>query len=237
MSNSWFRFKQFKINQDACAMKVSTDACLFGAWCTQTVANKVLDIGTGTGLLAIMYAQQHRVAITAIEVQELCFKQCSENFSNTSFAKNILAVRGDINVWKNETTDKFDLIISNPPFFTNQFPSSEKEKTIARHNLLLSHDDLIECVAVLLSQQQGIFKVMLPSTEDHLFELKALKKNFYLNKKLLVRDNHLSPFKRVLCEFSFTKTKTEVEELTIKKADGNYSKNFVELLKEYYLQF
>ena len=216
-------------------MKITTDACIFGAWCANTSASNVLDIGAGTGLLALMYAQKNKSVIKAIELDKNSSVQCNENFSKSKWSNALLAINDDFINWSKAEKTRFDLIISNPPFFNNQFLSNNDSVNKSRHTITLSFEDLIAGVKILL-KEDGKFFVLLACNSDQLFEIIALRYGLFLNQKLLIRENGSKPFIRAICEFSYRKTKTEVKEFTIRNADGHYSKMFCNLLSNYYLK-
>ena len=234
MSNTWFRFKLFTVNQDKCAMKVTTDACLFGAWSSKYYASTLLDIGTGTGLLSLMYRQKNESKITAIELEENAYNQSILNFADSNWSTDFETIHGDFKKWSITIDQKFEVIICNPPFYQNQFQSPDGRVNLARHESGLTYDELISGVIKLL-QISGSFLILLPTTTDQLFELTALKNGLYLNEKVLVREKKSNSFIRAMCRFSYQRTNTKVHNITIRNADDEYSKKFKDYLKDYYL--
>ncbi len=247
MSNSFFQFKQFTIHLDHCAMKVCTDACIFGAIVASDSPYYIhhpdpnhrhrginlLDIGTGTGLLSLMYAQNDPYArIDAIEIDERAAMQAKENFNASPWKKNLHIFNEDILHFNPKR--KYDLIISNPPFFEGDLRSTDENKNNAKHDSSLSLQQLLEVIDRHLSPG-CCFGVLLPYHRVAYFEKLAAEFNFYCTQKILIRQTPKhDPFRGILF---FSKNKTELRStgMLIKESDGNYSNEFVELLKDYYL--
>ena len=166
MANSWFKFKQFTIHQNDTAMKVGTDGVLLGAWTKiKTDTQNILDIGTGTGLIALMLAQKTLSSsqIDAVELDQLAYQQAKENFKLSNWSQKLQAINQSIQEFTINTSKKYDLIISNPPFFRNSFASKNTQRQIARHTDSLSYDDLLYSVKKILLDD-GIFQLSFPST-------------------------------------------------------------------------
>lgn len=235
MPNSWFRFKQFVIHQDRSAMKVCTDSCILGAWSVLELqqAKSILDIGTGTGLLALMLAQKSNAAIDAIEFDPDSAGQARENTMITAWYNRIRVVEGDVRNFS--PVDGYDFIITNPPFFENDLRSPESKKNKAKHDESLTLDELLTSITNHL-KPDGRFSILLPYERTGYFEELAGTRRFFLSKKLTVRQTQdHAPF-RSICLFSYQKTtipKSEI--LTIKEHDGKYSQEFVSLLEDFYL--
>jgi len=239
MANDYFRFKEFIIHQDKCSMKVCTDACLFGSLLPVVTENaepinRVLDIGTGTGLLSLMYAQRNiHAQIDAVEVEEHSFKQAKENFTQSKWKDRLKIFHSDI---KNFVPGKkYDLIISNPPFYENELLSNEKNKNIAKHDAGLTLNDLIDIIKKHLAPT-GTFAVLLPWHRIKYFEELAAGNNFFAQEKILIRQTPTHNFFRGILFFSNTRSGTKTTEIIIKNKQGNYTEEFSELLKNYYLK-
>ena len=237
--NSYFSFKQFIIQQDKCAMKVCTDACLFGAW----VANKletekdkpsnILDIGTGTGLLSLMLAQKITATIHAVEMDENTFTQAKENFENSIFSNQITAYQKDILDFESE--EKYDCIISNPPFFENQLKSDDEARNKAMHATTLSLENLLKKIKELLSNK-GRAYLLLPFYCIKDFEKTVLSESLYITEIVKINHNNTKPFFRVFIEIS-RQQKIKIENIiTIKNAENFYTEPFKNLLEDYYLR-
>lgn len=240
MRNSYFEFKQFRIDQDKCTMKVCTDACIFGSWIAKKVVscrlsvNRVLDIGSGTGLLSLMYAQKDLQAkIDAVEIDEKAFIQTIENFKNSKWNERFKTFHGDIKEFVSE--NKYDLVISNPPFYENDLLSEQKNKNIAKHNTALSLNDLILVIKNNI-KKDGHFAIILPYPRINFFEDLAEKNHFFLREKLLIRQTPKHNFFRGILLFSDIKRSRIIREFIIKNQTGNYTDEFVGLLKGYYSQ-
>ena len=234
MANSYFCFKHFRVEQSNCAMKVGTDGVLLGAWATVKSAKSCLDIGTGTGLLALMVAQRNRdVAVVAIELDDEAVIQAKENVEASPWPNRIQVVHSDVRSYCAVKT--FDHIISNPPYFNDSLKSSDTHRSLARHTSTLSYMELLACVKNLLAPQ-GIFSLILPY--DVCTEIIDLSKshNLYCSRFCKVMPLSNANPKRALMEFSFSNSDTVLEELVIESGGRHcYSAEYKELTKEFYL--
>lgn len=236
MSNSLFHFKQFTVKQDKCAMKIGTDAILLGAWTNCAEAKIILDIGTGTGILALMMAQKCNADIVAIDVEENAIIQAEENIQNSPWKNRIHLFCNSIQNFK-VYDKKFDLIIINPPFFQNSLQSPEKARTNARHNLTLSPEEIIETAQKLLAEN-GRLTIIWPIKQGETFIEIASEKKLFCQRKLLTKPNPGKPFHRMLLEFGSKNKETIIEELTIETGiRHHYTDAYKELTKDFYLQF
>ncbi|MBX9850201.1 MAG: methyltransferase [Cytophagaceae bacterium] len=234
MSNTYFQFKQFRIHQDMCAMKVCTDACIFGAYIEASEAKNILDIGTGTGLLSLMIAQKSEGIIDAVEIEENAYTQAKENFEPSVWSKRLNIFHQSIQEFSKNADRYYDLIVSNPPFFTDNLKSSQSNRNIALHNESLSFHELAAAVKTLLSKD-GSFYILLPEYEFDLFKEEASKSGLYLNEICTVKDKTDAAVLRLIGRYSFTSSALEKSEIIIKDNSGAYSEGFKNLLKEYYL--
>ena len=236
MPKNSFTFKQFTINQDRCAMKVCTDACILGASTDVENVNNILDIGTGTGLLSLMLAQRTNGQIDAVEVDEDAYQQAVMNVKESRFSEKINVYYQRIQYFT--STETYDLIISNPPFYQQSLKSADAKANKALHAVELSFDDLIDSVFRLLSIN-GKFVVLLPPFEIEKLIKIAQKKGLYLSKKMSIRHDESKPIFRVIATFLTQKIHNlEEKTLIIHKEDGKtYSNEFRDLLKDYYLIF
>lgn len=216
-------------------MKVCTDACVFGAWIANyELSNfKCLDIGTGTGLLALMYAQKNENAlIDAVEIDGEAFEQAKQNLLNSRWNERLQVFNADI---KNFAPDrKYDLIISNPPFYEDDLLPIEKGKNVAKHAAALRFKELIFCIKNFL-KQDGHFAILIPFNRLDYFITLAEENSFFLKEKLLIRQTPKHNFFRGIVLFSNKKNEVRMNELTIKNENGRYTDEFIELLKDYYL--
>lgn len=219
-------------------MKVCTDSCVFGSWIANKIERKIinpktiLDIGTGTGLLSLILAQKTTAAIDAVEIDNNAFEQAKENFNISPWSERLQSFYADIKIWKEQI--KYDLIICNPPFFENDLKPDEINKNIAKHDEGLKLKDLIISVQKHLNPQ-GLFAVLLPYHRVFYFENIMAENNFYLLEKLLIRQTPAHQYFRGILFFSRKKTNPATNELIIKNELGNCTKEFIELLKDYYL--
>lgn len=236
-----FQFKQFKVAQDKCGMKVTTDACIQGAWCRvmlqdyfeKEIKLKILDIGTGTGLLSLMLAQAFPNAqIHAIEIDEPAYIQAKENFAQSPFSSRMQIENCSIQNFKTE--NKFDLIISNPPFFKNSLRNPTAQRTLARHDDSLAPEEL-SFFAKKFIHKNGFVCVMYPTVEWQEWLKESLFQGFNLMHKLKVLSKPDTAVKRVISLHAFTTNESKEDTLLIYQASNSYSTMFSMLLEPYYL--
>ncbi|PWK28344.1 tRNA1Val (adenine37-N6)-methyltransferase [Arcicella aurantiaca] len=237
-ANTHFSFKKFTIHQDQTAMKVTTDACILGAYTNVAKTNKILDIGTGTGLVAMMLAQRTEAEIDAVEIDTNAYNQAQNNIQESVFKEQISVFNtsiqdfSEISVYQN----KYDLIVSNPPFFQNHLKAEETARNNSIHTDTLSFEDLIQSVLHLIASA-GTFVVLLPAYESSVLESLAISKGLYPHKKLTIRHREGTKILRIITTFGQANQAFENQELFIKDANENYTHDFQNLLKEYYLIF
>jgi tRNA1Val (adenine37-N6)-methyltransferase len=230
-----FQFKQFKILQDKTAMKVSTDACILGAYTDVSKCERILDIGTGTGLLALMVAQRNQEAvIDAVEIDEGAYNQAVENVSESVFSERVNVFHTTIQQF--QTANLYDLIISNPPFYQNHLQSEKSQKNLAHHTISLSFEDLIVSVNKFL-KPNGTFVVLLPVHETTCLVEIAAQFQIFPQKQLQIRHRQNSKILRIITTFGYSEKIKIIEELIIKNLDETYTEDFIELLKDFYLIF
>jgi tRNA1Val (adenine37-N6)-methyltransferase len=227
-----FKFKEFTIIQEKSAMKVGTDGVLLGSWVSSKTFDNILDIGCGTGLITLMLAQRNTKSnIIGIDIDKIASQEAQLNISNSDWAKRI-DIR-HISLQKFNTKIKFDLIVSNPPFFAEN--KSQQRRDIARHTNNLSFEELIQNAANILSEQ-GIFSVIIPKdSEDDFCKIATLNK-LYCNRTCYIKGNKKSEVKRVILEFSFFKSKIIIEYLTIEKSRHQYTDKYIQLCEDFYLK-
>ncbi|MDZ7900512.1 MAG: methyltransferase [Arcicella sp.] len=233
-SNTHFSFKKFTIHQDQTAMKVTTDACILGAYTDVKNAKRILDIGTGTGLLTLMLAQRSEAQIEGVEIEKVSYNQAVENVKNSIFKDKIELYHSGIQSFTSKKC--YDLIISNPPFFQNHLKAENQNRNNALHTDTLSFEDLLNSVIKLLSSN-GTFVVLLPTYESTVLEQIANNLGLFANKKLYIHHREGSKILRIITTFGFVKTETVFENLIIKSSDENYTSDFQKLLQDYYLIF
>jgi tRNA1Val (adenine37-N6)-methyltransferase len=239
MSNVSFAFKKFNIKQDRCAMKVGTDAVLLGAWVAPNGSNRILDIGTGTGVISLMLAQKSNAAITAIDIDKDSTEQATTNVAESSFKNHVEVKHMSFQELAQTCTHKFDLIVTNPPYFIDSAKNKdESRRKNARHADLLPFKDLIDGVKKLLDDK-GKFCLILPKNEAGIFRSMAELKGLYLSKLLRIRTTlEKDSEKRRLMQFEFKESEFSESTLVI-EADShrNYTTEYKELTKDYYLHF
>ena len=217
-------------------MKVCTDSCLFGAWMADKFSSKniarILDIGTGTGLLSMMVAQKSPAIIEAVEIDEQACRQANENFESSPWKSRLHAYHGDI---KSHTKlSKYDAIISNPPFYDKHLLPGHEGKKNSKHGSLLSLEELAFIGSQLLTVD-GVFGVLLPYFSAVHFEKAAAKHSLFVNEKCDVKQTFNHNFFRSMLILEKEKCPVKYSEMSIKDNMGNYTSGFTELLKEYYL--
>ncbi len=222
-----FRFREFEIEQNESVHKVGTDGVLLGAWTECVNAKTILDIGTGTGLLALMIAQKKPLAkITAIEIDENAFLLAKENFEKSKWGERIFAKK--FSVFDFQPPQKFDLIICNPPFFTNSLKSPSSSRNKARHNDEVPFNKLLKKVNHLLDEH-GKFSVIIPADQEKEFIAKAWFENLFAEKICKVKPKPNFEIKRSMILFGRKQTSAQVEEIIVE------SEKFRELTTQFYL--
>jgi tRNA1Val (adenine37-N6)-methyltransferase len=220
-------------------MKVCTDACLFGAILAEKIyreKNKVsnlLDIGTGTGLLSLQVAQKNSISIDAVEIDRDSYDQAQQNFSNSPWSERIRIFNTDILDFVADK--KYDCIISNPPFYEGDLKSDNSKKNVAKHDSTLKLEQLLKVIEKHLSPT-GYFAVLLPYQRVEYFITLAAEFKYKVQEKWLIRPTDAHPFFRGILIFSLDTTEIITKEIFIKDSTGNYTAEFVDLLKDYYLQ-
>ena len=242
-----FTFKQFQVNQDRCAMKIGTDGVLLGAW-TPLINNpyNVLDIGAGTGILSLMLAQRSNAEhtsqngelatqIDAIEIDADAYEQCVENFEASPWGDKLFCFHAGLDEFVDEPEDEYDLIISNPPFYTDDYKSDNTSRDLARFEDALPFEELIEAAALLLSDN-GIFSVIIPYKEEERFVSLCKELDLFPLKITRVKGTPTSEIKRSLLAFCRMEQTPLIDELVIEISRHNYTPEYIELTKEFYLK-
>lgn len=219
-------------------MKVCTDACLFGAWMTEKIdtdertVSKILDIGTGTGLLSLMLAQKTTAIIDAIELDEEAAAQAANNFELSPWKERLQVIQGD--VCKVNLGRKYDLIISNPPFFENDLKSADSKRNLALHGEALEWDALLAVISKHLSPD-GKFGALLPYHRKKAFEKLAWEAGFFTEEEVSVKQTPVHPYFRAMLLFGKDNLPTRFASFIIREGD-QYTNEFAGLLKDYYLK-
>ncbi|MBN1253104.1 MAG: methyltransferase [Bacteroidales bacterium] len=237
MSNSYFKFKQFNVNQDKTAMKVGVDSVLLGAWTKVENSKLILDVGTGTGLLSLMLAQKSNAKITSIEINEDAYNQAIENVNNSIWKNRISVINISLQNFVEICKDKFDLIICNPPYFVNSFKSPENSKNTAKHNEELSLNDLFEGVKLLLCEK-GKFSLVYPFEQKEMLIKTAENKKLFPVEISKISGNENKKPNRIFVKFSHEKAEVIYSEIYIRDSlSGEYTDEYKKLTKDYYLAF
>ena len=234
MSNSYFRFKQFTIEQSDCAMKVGTDGCLLGGWFNCMESKRVLDIGCGTGLISIMAAQRCNATITGIEIDDKAATQARINADNSPWGERIEIINGDL--LKHNTSHRFDTIVSNPPYFVNSLKCDDTSRTLARHS------DSLDCRAFFgkcteLLTDNGSVSIVIPCDIMEEWKTAAAEQELYPTRITFIKTTPRKAPKRVLIEFRHNaQENTKEETLILENTPGEYSNEAKEILGDFYLK-
>ena len=240
MANSYFQFKQFTVHQDRCAMKVTTDACLFGAWAAEEIKNSyegqgginVLDIGAGTGLLSLMLAQKNNCEITAIEIDDAAAAQAIQNITESPW-QHINIHHADALSF--QYSKKYDVIISNPPFYEKEIRSGDERKNTAHHDKGLLFSDLVKIIRSVLTDR-GNFYLLLPYKRIKEIETVLKQSGLFIYKKCMVSPTPFHKPSRLMIRGGKSLAETRKQEIFIQNENNQYSEKFVSLLKDYYLK-
>lgn len=234
MSNSAFKFKQFTIYHDKCAMKVGTDGVLLGAWAPVDNAKRILDVGTGTGLIAIQLAQRNRqTGITAIEIDTAAAEQAMENVRCCPWADRIEVICTDFRNYQSE--EKFDLIVSNPPYFVDALKCPDEQRRMARHTGGLNYDLLFRHSAHLLSID-GKISIVIPSEVEEAVIDAAWIHGLYPAQRTRVFTKPGKPCRRILLTFSPEDKKCIEDNLCIEVEHNEYTPEYIALTRDFYLK-
>lgn len=234
MSNSYFKFKQFTVFHDKCAMKVGTDGVLLGAWAPVDNIRRALDVGTGTGLIALLLAQRNpHLAITAVEIDAAAAEQAQENVLHSPWADRIEVVCLDFRNYRVE--NKFDLIVSNPPYFVDALKCPDEQRCTARHAGNLNYDLLFRRSASLL-EKQGVVSIIIPAEAEKAVIDVAWNHQLFPSRRLQVFTKPGKPCRRILLNFGFQERKCLEESLCIETGQHGYTPEYRALTKDFYLK-
>jgi tRNA1Val (adenine37-N6)-methyltransferase len=234
MSRPYFEFRQFTVFHDKCAMKVNTDGCLLGAWADHGAPQNILDIGSGSGVIALMMAQKFAEAcIDAVEIDSICAEQCRSNLEKSPWANRLKSIHSDI--LKFSPHKRYDLIVSNPPYFQKALLSSDQVLNYARHQIALNLSDLLRYAKNHLTKN-GSFCVVLPADQLQSCMNLALRNQLYILKKTAVQSLPDKNISRYLLHFTLVQHSSTEEIQCIECGPGEYSPWFKSLLSEYYIK-
>jgi tRNA1Val (adenine37-N6)-methyltransferase len=233
----YFQFKQFIIQQNKTAMKVGTDGVLLGSWVKISAkAERILDIGTGTGLIALMMGQRSTAKVVdAVELNEAAYQQALENFKESNWSERLSCHHSSFQEFSNEMEGNYDLIVSNPPFHISTQKTVLEDRAMARHSDNLPFIELLLGVAKLLNKK-GSCAFIIPFSEQDNFIVLAEKQGLFPSRIMHVKGNNESPIKRSLLQFSFVKKEMLKKELVIENSRHIYTKDYIELVKDFYLK-
>jgi len=236
MANPWFRFKQFTVQQSQAAFKVGTDACLLGAWVNVEKAQHILDIGTGTGLIALMLAQRNAEAmVTGLEIDQKSAAEARLNFEHSPWNDRLGMIHASLEEFSNSSAVRFDHIVSNPPYFVNSTPNSNSRKDRTRHQSHLPLEHLFQS-AYTLATDSAQLSLVLPSDQYTIICETAKRASWFLMKEAFVKPLPEKPHNRVLLTFSKTSVDNRKSEyITLYKEQRIYSDEVTAMLRPFYL--
>lgn len=233
-----FQFKQFNVNQDRCAMKIGTDAVLLGAWCPiNNNPFSILDIGAGTGILSLMLAQRSNAQqIDAIEIEENAYEQCVENFEASHWGDRLFCYHASLNDFINEPEDQYDIIISNPPFYSEDYKPDNSQRDLARFQDALPFEELVKATTLLLSEN-GIFAVIIPFKEENRLLNLCAQAELFPIKMTRVKGTPTGPIIRSLLAFKrYELPVLSANELVIESSRHMYTEAYTKLTRDFYLK-
>jgi tRNA1Val (adenine37-N6)-methyltransferase len=232
-----FVFKQFTITQEKSAFKLGTDSVVLGGWLPVKKYSRVLDVGAGCGIMSLMVAQRFELAhVLAVELDELSFTDCTNNFSQAPWNKRLEATHADVLDWSKKNPDeRFDLIISNPPYFSNSLQNADTRKSTARHTQTLSFDSLVNLVNQHLAPG-GYFAVILPVVEFETLNIKLNEENIFADEVVVISSFKHSTAIRKAGLFSFEKKITRVEDQYLYKEDKTRSDWYIKISNDFYVK-
>ena len=232
-----FQFKQFTVKQDRCAMKVGTDGVLLGAWAPLGhTPYSILDIGAGTGLIALMLAQRSNAEqIDAIEIDDNAYEQAVENFEDSPWGDRLFCYHAGLDEFMEDPEEEYDLIVSNPPFYTEDYTSGDEQRDKARFAESMPFEDLVEASSILLSDV-GVLAVIIPYKEEQNFINLAKAEELYPFKITRVKGTPQTEIKRSLIAFSRDKKEITENDLVIETARHQYTEDYTVLTKDFYLK-
>ncbi len=234
--NNWFEFKHFRIEQQKAAMKVGTDGVLLGAWTRVNGARRVLDVGTGTGLIALMIAQRSDAVIDAVEIDAVACAEAKYNFEQSGWSERLSVFHSDFQRFAEMPENSYDLVISNPPFFVNSLRSRNKALSVARHNDFLSFNQLISGAWKCLCSS-GRLCVIIPFSSCIEFRESARLAGFYLVQQTNVLPQSGKAPKRVMLEFNVEPCYPSENELSVLDENGDYTEEYKMLTRQFYPAF
>ena len=235
MSNPFFQFKRFTVYHDLCAMKVGTDGVLLGAWCEVKKSRHILDIGAGTGLICLMAAQRSDAGIDGVEIAPLACVQARENVLRSPWPDRIRLYNESFQEFSKHTDIKYDLIVSNPPYFEESVLPDEHTRINARHTVSLNYDDIFRCSADILAAT-GRISLIFPFSMEEQVEKSAMRQGFFPIRKTYVSGTPRSLPKRILEEWGRYESLYESDSLVIEEKRHSYTPEYIDLTRDFYLK-
>ena len=237
MSNRYFRFKYFTINQERSVFKVGTDGVLLGACAVLTGAKRILDIGTGTGLIAIMTAQRCESEIVAIEPEENSYMEACSNVKECKWNNRIIVRNSGFREYFTDHPEQFDIIITNPPYFRDSLKNPDADKSAARHTVSLSSNDILEGAGKLLTAE-GSLQIILPYAEGTIFIAESSQYGLYCNMIIKIKAVPTGEIKRLIMKFERIKKPLKEKFLTVETGTRHrYTEEYKDITKDFYLDF
>ncbi|MCF8321286.1 MAG: methyltransferase [Flavobacterium sp.] len=235
---SIFQFKHFSVIQDQTAMKIGTDGVLLGAWTPiDNNPKSVLDIGTGTGIIALMLAQRSEAEqIDALEIDESAYEQAVENFENSPWGDRLFCFHAGLDEFVDDPEDEYDLIVSNPPFFSEDYRSANEQRDLARFQEAMPFEEIVEAADLLLSEN-GIFSVIIPFNEEVRFIELCAEVELFPIKITRVKGTKNTKIVRSLLAFKrYELSVLTADELVIEISRHEYTPEYISLTKDFYLK-
>lgn len=232
-----FTFKQFFVGHEKCAMKVGTDGVLLGAWAPVSGIKKVLDIGSGSGLIALMLAQRNdQLSVDAVELDYDAALQAEENFQESKWHDRLRVINQDIVEFSRQSTDRYDLIVSNPPYFEPAVACRSEQRDQARYTTTLTHETLLDCAKERL-KLGGLFCLVLPYDVGEKIALMAQNSGWFTAYKVNIQDKASTPFHRMLLGLQRDPVIAQISTLVLKAENGIYTADFQQLIRDFYLKY
>jgi tRNA1Val (adenine37-N6)-methyltransferase len=222
------------VEDDRSTMQIGTDAVLLGIWAEPENVRSILEIGTGCGVISLMLAQRLQARIDAIDTDENSILQAASNFMNNPWGENLRAIRTSLQDFGPSCKNKYDLILTNPPFFTDSLKSPHPQKNLARHDNSLSRRELLDCVKPLL-EEDGLFLVILPAEASRKFSAMAEESELFIRRQMNIRPKQGKLVNRILTAYGFSHTtKVIPEELVLRNEDGKFTTEYITFTSAYY---
>ncbi len=234
MGKDFFRFKQFTVKQGRCAMKVTSIACIQGAWIPEIQPKSILDIGAGTGVLSLMCAQRFGVPIDAVEIEEDAFQQLHENIAQSPWPGIIRPIHADIRIYTFDSGKKYDFIITNPPFYQDQLKSPFQKVNQAKHGTSLTLNDLAGILPDLI-HESGIISILLPPSASELLYKLAPAQGLHIFSELHISEQKGLPVRAVVFLLKKQAGPRFTRSFHIRQESGDYSEQYITLMQPYYL--